>query len=58
MAALVATGYTAAELRKIIGELDYEHFKDEGWEGQIPLAGKSLSMLKDLGVYEGEAFLV
>ncbi len=58
VAALVAAGYTAVELRKIIGELDYDHFKDEGWEDQIPLVGKSLSMLKDLGVYEGEAFLV
>ena len=58
VAALIAAGYTATELRKIIGELDYDHFKDESWEDRIPLAGRSLSVLKDLGVYEGEAFLV
>jgi NTE family protein len=57
VAALIAAGYTAAELRKIIGELDYDYFKDESWEDRIPLAGRSLSILKDLGVYEGEAFL-
>ena len=58
VAALIAAGYTATELRKIVGELDYDHFKDEDWEDRIPLAGRSLSVLKDLGVYEGEAFLV
>ncbi len=57
VAALVAAGYTATELRRIIGELDYDHFKDESWEDRIPLAGRSLSILKDLGIYEGEAFL-
>ena len=57
VAALVAAGYTATELRRIIGELDYDHFKDESWEDRIPLADRTLSVLKDLGVYEGEAFL-
>ncbi len=58
VAALVAADYTAAELRKIIGELDYDHFKDEAWEDRIPLVGRSASVLKDLGIYGGEAFLV
>ncbi|CAA9455139.1 MAG: lysophospholipase-like family protein [uncultured Rubrobacteraceae bacterium] len=58
VAVLIAAGYSSAELRKIIGELDYDHFKDEAWEDRIPLAGRSLSVLKDLGIYEGEAFLV
>src|SRR5829696_6799499 len=57
VAVLLAAGYTAAELQKIIGELDYDRFKDEAWEDRIPLAGKSLSVLKDLGIYEGKAFL-
>jgi NTE family protein len=56
VAALLAAGYTAAELREIIGELDYDRFKDEAWEDRVPVAGASLSVLKDLGVYEGEAF--
>ena len=57
VAALIAAGYTAAELREIIGGLDYDLFKDEAWEDRVPLMDKSLSMLKDLGLYEGEAFL-
>jgi NTE family protein len=57
VAALIAAGYSSVELRKIIGELDYDHFKDEAWEDRIPLVGRSLSVLKDLGIYEGEAFL-
>ena len=55
VAALIAAGYTAAELQKIIGDLDYDSFKDEAWEDRLPL-GVPLSILKDLGVYEGEAF--
>ena len=57
VAVLLAAGYSAAELREIVGELDYDHFKDESWEDRIPLAGRSLSILKDLGIYEGEAFM-
>jgi NTE family protein len=57
VAALIAAGYTAAELREIIGELDYDIFKDEAWEDRIPLMGGPLSMLSDLGLYEGAAFL-
>ena len=56
VATLIAAGYTAAELREIIGELDYDMFKDEAWEDRIPLMNRSLSMLKDLGLYEGKAF--
>ncbi len=56
VATALAAGYDAAELQKIIAELDYDRFKDEAWEDRVPLAGSSLSVLKDLGVYEGEAF--
>jgi NTE family protein len=55
VAALVAAGYTAGELRGIISELDYDRFKDEALEDRFPL-GKALSVLKDLGIYEGEEF--
>ena len=57
VAALIAAGYTAAELQEIVGGLDYDRFKDRAWEDRLPLAGRSLSILKDLGIYEGEAFL-
>jgi NTE family protein len=57
VAALHSAGYTSAELQEIIGELDYDRFKDRAWEDQIPFAGSYLSILKDRGIYEGNEFL-
>jgi NTE family protein len=56
VAALVAAGFTAAELRTIIGELDYQRFKDRGWEDRIPLLGRAMSLGLEKGIYEGEYF--
>jgi NTE family protein len=56
-AALLAAGYSASELREIIVSLDYRQFEDRGWEDKIPLIERSLSMLLDLGLYEGDRFL-
>jgi NTE family protein len=56
-AALLAAGYPAAELREIIIGLDYRQFQDKGWEDKVPLIERSLSLLLDLGLYEGERFL-
>jgi NTE family protein len=56
-AALVAAGYTGAELREEVLALQLSQFKDEGWEDRIPLIGKELSILRDFGVYEGRRFL-
>jgi NTE family protein len=56
-AALLAAGYTADELREIIVTLDYRQFQDRAWEDKIPLIERSLSMLLDLGLYEGDRFL-
>jgi NTE family protein len=55
-AALLAAGYTADELREIIVSLDYRQFQDEAWEDKVPLIERSLSLLLDLGLYEGERF--
>lgn len=55
VAALIAAGYGAGELKEIIAELDYDRFKDEALEDRFPM-GKTLSILKDLGIYEGKAF--
>lgn len=55
VAALRAAGYTSAELQRILQNLDYNDFLDTGWEDRIPLLGPPLSVLKDLGIYEGEA---
>ena len=55
-AVLTAAGYTPAELRSILIDLDFQKFKDKGWENQLPLIGAPLSLFKDLGVYEGRFF--
>jgi NTE family protein len=55
-AALLAAGYSADELREIIVSLDYRQFQDRGWEDKVPLIERSLSLLLDLGLFEGERF--
>ena len=56
-AALLAAGYSAADLREIIITLDYRQFQDRAWEDKVPLIERSLSLLLDLGIYEGDRFL-
>ena len=55
-AALIAAGYTAAELREIVFGMDFAAFRDRGWEDRIPFVRRSASILKDLGIYEGKFF--
>ncbi|MDQ4030724.1 MAG: patatin-like phospholipase family protein [Actinomycetota bacterium] len=55
-AALIAAGYTPAELRKEILGLDYGQFQDEAWEDKLPLVDRTASILLDLGIYEGTRF--
>lgn len=55
--ALLAAGYTAAELREImLDEFDFRCLRDLGFEGQLPLVGKPLNLLLNLGIYEGKVF--
>jgi NTE family protein len=56
-AALLAAGYRGEELRTIVMELDFRQFQDKAWEDKVPLIERSLSLLLDLGVYEGDRFL-
>jgi NTE family protein len=56
VAALVAAGYSAKELRRIMMEIPFEDFTDEAWEDRIWLLARPFSVLKDKGVYEGKAF--
>ena len=56
-AALLAAGYDADELREIIVSLDYRQFQDRAWEDKVPLIERSLSLLLDLGLFEGDRFL-
>ncbi len=55
-AALIAAGYTAAELKEIVFNLDFAQFQDKGWEDRIPVVGKAVSLLLDEGVFEGTRF--
>ena len=55
-ASLLAAGYSADELREIIMNLDYRQFEDKGWEDKVPVVDRSLSLLLDLGIYEGRRF--
>ncbi len=53
VAALLAAGYSAGELKEIMSELDYRNFKDPGLLDRIPVAGPLLSLLLEQGIYEG-----
>ena len=55
-AALIAAGYNAVELKDVIFGMDFLKFRDTAWEDKIPLAGKGVSIVKDLGIYEGRYF--
>ena len=54
VAALLAAGYDAAELRDLVLSLDYRQFQDRAWEDKVPLIERSLSLLLDLGLFEGK----
>jgi NTE family protein len=56
-AALIAAGYSAAELREAVLALDFRQFEDKGWEDRVPLLHNPLSLLLDQGIYEGDRFL-
>ena len=56
VAALLAVGYTGAELKGILQSLDYNNFKDEGLLDKLGVFGKALSVGFEYGIYEGEYF--
>jgi len=56
IAAFVAAGYTASEMKEIMFELEYPRFKDEGLEDKVPLVGSLVSLLLTKGIYEGDYF--
>ena len=56
-ATLVAVGYSAAELKRIMDEeVEFSKFRDPTLVGRIPLAGKWLSLLVHKGMYKGDYF--
>jgi NTE family protein len=54
VASLLAAGYTATELKAILGELDYTRFEDKSFIDKIPLIGKLISLIFEKGIYEGD----
>lgn len=56
IAALLAAGYTADQLKQIMDDLDYTRFKDEGLLDKVPLFGHLLSLGFEKGIYEGAYF--
>ena len=53
VAALVAAGYSALELKEIMSELDYNRFKDAGLMDRAPVVGPLASLIFEKGIYEG-----
>lgn len=56
VASLLAVGYTAAEIKEILKELNYNEFKDEGLLDKLGFIGKGLSIGFEYGIYEGDFF--
>lgn len=56
VATLLAAGYRAPELHDVIIGLDFRRFEDRRWEDRVPVVGAPLSILKDQGIFEGQAF--
>jgi NTE family protein len=53
VAALAAVEYAPDEIRELVLGLDLRRFEDRGWEDTAPLIEKTLTLLVDLGRYEG-----
>ena len=56
VAALLAAGYRAAELKEVLQELDYNRFKDTSLLDRVPFAGPLASLVFEKGIYEGKFF--
>jgi len=54
VASLVAAGYTAQELKTLVGGLDYNLFKQNTTLDRIPLLGPILNLFMKRGVYSGD----
>ncbi|MGE3910601.1 MAG: patatin-like phospholipase family protein [Chloroflexota bacterium] len=59
VATLRAAGYDPSAIYDIMTskDFDFQRIQDTAWEDRLPGVGTPLSMLLDLGLYEGEYFL-
>ncbi|MEO8092152.1 MAG: patatin-like phospholipase family protein [bacterium] len=56
-AALLAAGYKPEEMKRVLDDLDFTRFMDEGPGDSLPLIGHPLSVLRHQGVFQGDEFL-
>lgn len=56
VAALHAAGYTAEELHRVMLDFDFTRFLDKDWLDRVPLVGVPLSVILELGIFEGQVF--
>ncbi|MDP4091397.1 MAG: patatin-like phospholipase family protein [Bacillota bacterium] len=54
IAALIAAGYTARELKTIMIETNFNKFRDRNGINSLPLIGKPLSVLLENAMYSGD----
>ena len=52
--ALVAAGYSSAELNEIMRKVDYEKFRDGNFLDKLGLFGEAMSVLFEQGIYKGD----
>ena len=51
--ALIAAGMTPIDLQRVMREIEYPRFEDEGFVDHFGLPGKALSLMFEKGIYEG-----
>ena len=54
VAAFLASGYKAFEIKKIMDEVDYNKFLDQAALANIPVIGKGLQLFLKEGIYKGD----
>jgi NTE family protein len=53
--AFAAAGMTAPEVRKVMSSVDFRRFRDGGMLNRLPIVGPGLSVLRENGIFEGDA---
>ncbi len=56
IAALIAAGYTAKDLKRLTINTKYSDFLDKDSIQKVPVIGKALGFLKEKGMYSGDKF--
>lgn len=57
VAALLAAGYDAAGLTRVVWDLDFAGLRDVRGVGRVPILGPAWNLVTRLGVYDGDALL-